>query len=314
MHRGERAEQVRGRLLHEARVRGRGATISISSVKSLLDIVRREALGTPAEDRKIPWDNPEFSARMLREHLSQDHDLASRRTETIDEQVAWIRDKLLPESGARVLDLGCGPGFYTSRLAQAGHSCVGIDFSPASIEYAIKQEEDERLDCEYRREDVLSAEYGGPFDLVMMLYGEFNTFGRESASGILGKAHGALKPSGYLLLEPSAMEAVRRHGRMPPVWWAEDSGLFSEKPHVVLREQAWDDKALAASSRFFVIDAETSEITSYGGSIHAFSDEQLLKLLKECGFRDAEIDRSFPAAESDTKNEMMAVVARKSAE
>jgi len=280
-------------------------------VKSLLDLVRRAAPETPAEDQKIPWDDPEFSARMLREHLSQKHDLASRRTELIDEHVAWMREKLLHENGARVLDLGCGPGFYTSRLARAGHSCVGIDFSPVSIEYAIKHAAEEALDCEYRREDVLSADYGGPFDLVMMLYGEFNTFGRESASGILRKARGALKPSGYLLLEPTTMEAVRELGQRPASWWTENSGLFSEKPHVVLQEQTWDDEALTSSIRFFVIDAETSEVTSYGQSTHAFSDEQILKLLKDCGFRDAEIDRSFPAAESDTKNGLLAVVARK---
>ena len=62
---------------------------------------------------KIPWDNPDFSGRMLAEHLSQDHDLASRRIEWIDRQVAWIHDELLGGRAARILDLGCGPGFYS---------------------------------------------------------------------------------------------------------------------------------------------------------------------------------------------------------
>ena len=34
--------------------------------------------------RRLPWDDPEFSERMLREHLSQDHDMASRRQNLID--------------------------------------------------------------------------------------------------------------------------------------------------------------------------------------------------------------------------------------
>jgi len=33
---------------------------------------------------KIPWDDPDFSRRMLAEHLSQEHDMASRRVEWID--------------------------------------------------------------------------------------------------------------------------------------------------------------------------------------------------------------------------------------
>ena len=44
---------------------------------------------------KIPWDDPAFSRRMLNEHLSQEHDLASRRVEWIDRQVEWIHRGLL---------------------------------------------------------------------------------------------------------------------------------------------------------------------------------------------------------------------------
>jgi SAM-dependent methyltransferase len=280
-------------------------------VNSLLEAVRRAAAAPSERPAKIPWGDPAFSKRMLHEHLSQEHDMASRRSETIDDHVAWIRGKLLPGDGTRVLDLGCGPGLYTARMARVGHECVGIDFSPASIEYAEKQAAAKNLACEYRREDVLKAEFGGPFDLVMMLSGEFNTFNHASASAIVGKAFEALEPGGPLLLEVSPMDAVRRLGRRPPVWWTQDVGVFSPEPHLVLRSQAWDDEALIASSDFFVVDASTTEASRYGEEIHAFSDEQLLQMLKDGGFRDAEIDWSFPAAESETKNEMMAVVARK---
>jgi hypothetical protein len=54
-------------------------------------------------------------------------------------------------------------------------------------------------------------------------------------------------------------------------------------------------------------------VTRYAETIHAFSDDQLLAMLSDCGFAGAETDWSFPAAESDTKNEMMAIVARKEA-
>jgi 2-polyprenyl-3-methyl-5-hydroxy-6-metoxy-1,4-benzoquinol methylase len=87
---------------------------------------------------KIPWDDPEFSERMLREHLSQDHDMASRRVEWIDKQVAWIHAAVLSGRESQILDLGCGPGFYAHRLATLGHDCLGIDFGPASIEYASR--------------------------------------------------------------------------------------------------------------------------------------------------------------------------------
>ena len=108
---------------------------------------------------KIPWSDPAFSARMLREHLLQVHDRASRRFETVDRHVQWIHQSLLGAGPGRVLDRGCGPGLYTSRLASRGHRCVGIDYSPASIEYARSQAEGEGLDCEYRLQDLLAGGY-----------------------------------------------------------------------------------------------------------------------------------------------------------
>lgn len=85
---------------------------------------------------KIPWNEPEFSARMLKLHLSQEHDLASRKEEHIKSQVSWIQQMILKKQPAKLLDLGRGPGLYIQYLAEYGHECTGIDFSPASIDYA----------------------------------------------------------------------------------------------------------------------------------------------------------------------------------
>ena len=62
----------------------------------LLKIVHRSQPAVPwAEGDNIPWSEPSFSERMLREHLSQDHDLASRRIENVNRHVAWIHDAVL---------------------------------------------------------------------------------------------------------------------------------------------------------------------------------------------------------------------------
>ena len=96
---------------------------------SLLEVAGRQPVGEPwVEGEKIPWHDPDFSERMLAEHLSQSHDAASRRFDRIDRHVAWIHRELLEGVPTRVLDLGCGPGLYTSRLARLEHECVGIDF------------------------------------------------------------------------------------------------------------------------------------------------------------------------------------------
>jgi hypothetical protein len=73
---------------------------------------RRGAMPFSGGSSKIPWHDPAFSARMLREHLSQSHDRASRRFEIIARQVAWLHEAICGGRPTRILDLGCGPGFY----------------------------------------------------------------------------------------------------------------------------------------------------------------------------------------------------------
>ncbi|MGS9064479.1 class I SAM-dependent methyltransferase, partial [Salmonella enterica subsp. enterica serovar Infantis] len=67
----------------------------------------------------------------LENHLSQDHDWASRRLTVIEQQVTWMTRQL--PAGARILDLGCGPGFYTRLLSERVFHCTDVQFSPATI-------------------------------------------------------------------------------------------------------------------------------------------------------------------------------------
>ncbi len=82
------------------------------------------------------WDDPYISKQMLAAHLNPANDIASRRPETIDRTLDWLVHSLHISPGASVLDLGCGPGLYTARLAQRGFVVTGIDYSRNSIEYA----------------------------------------------------------------------------------------------------------------------------------------------------------------------------------
>ena len=126
----------------------------------LSDIINRQSPPVPWEEgENIPWNDPGFSERMLREHLSQDHNAASRRFEIIDKHVEWIHREVLSEKQSAILDLGCGPGLYMLRLEKLGHQCVGIDYSPASISYAkelaVKEEVSFRCSCQ----DIRQADF-----------------------------------------------------------------------------------------------------------------------------------------------------------
>jgi SAM-dependent methyltransferase len=255
-----------------------------------MDVVHRQRVPEPwAEGEKIPWDDPGFAGRMLREHLSQEHDGASRRLEIIDSHVRWIHDRVLQGSPTRILDLCCGPGLYANRLAGLGHRCVGIDFSPASIAYARGQAQAGGLDVAYVQHDIRTAEVGEGYGLVMLIYGEFNVFRPGEARGILEKAYQALVPDGLLLLEPHTFEAVREIASRPPSWYSAAEGLFSEEPHLCLQENVWDAEANVAIERYYIIDAATGEVTRHSSSMQAYTEAEYRGLLDECSFGDVQV-------------------------
>ena len=184
-----------------------------------------------SEGEKIPWNEPSFSQRMLNEHLTHVNYLASRRFEKIDQHLHWIPDYLLG-GPPRILDLGCGPGFYTSRLANQGHTTLGIDFSPSSIAYARQQETERNLGCQYRLEDFRSLEYGTGFGLAMVLFGEFNTFRPSETRKISQRICKALDLGGIMLLELTSCDALYDLGQSPSTWYSVPAGLFSDRPHM----------------------------------------------------------------------------------
>ncbi len=262
---------------------------------NLLDVVRRNSVPEPwAEGEKIPWNEPGFAGRMLREHLAQEHDAASRRFEIVESQVRWIHEQVLQGNPTRILDLCCGPGLYANRLAGLGHRCVGIDFSPASIAYAQEQAGREGLDVTYVEHDIRTADYGSGYGLVMLIFGEFNVFRPAEAREILEKAYKALVPGGLLLLEPHTFEAVREIGMGLSSWYSSPGGLFSEKPHLCLQENCWEAEANVAIERYYIIDAATGDVTRHSSSMQAYTEEEYRSLLAENGFGDAEI--GLPAA------------------
>ncbi len=246
---------------------------------------------------------------MLNEHLSQAHDAASRRFTTIDRHVDWIHSTLLSQQPTSILDLCCGPGFYASRLAHLGHTIFGIDYSPASIEYAVATAAREQLSCTYDFQDVRKAEYPHGMGLVMLIYGEFNVFRPADAVMILDKAWQALTPGGLLLLEPHPWSVVKRLGDAPPSWYSSPGGLFSDDPHLVLKENFWDELTNTATMRYFVLDVGSGEITPYAQSMQAYSDDEYRELLASHGFSDIQILPGLLG--DDSPQELMAIVARK---
>ena len=84
-------------------------------------------------------------------------------------EVECLRDflSMLPE-GARVLDLCCGAGYESRRIADLGYEAVGIDFSEESIKIARQK----NPSISFYQEDMLcDYSYTGTVDAIIVIAG-----------------------------------------------------------------------------------------------------------------------------------------------
>ena len=113
----------------------------------IVDIVNRTVPPQPwVEGDKIPWDEPGFSERMLKEHLSQDHNTASRRFDIVHRQVDYL-ERIAGglADDLKVLDLVCGPGFHSLDLARRGTAPTESTFHRRRSHGPNRQQQNSRL-------------------------------------------------------------------------------------------------------------------------------------------------------------------------
>src|ERR1700755_3090560 len=73
-----------------------------------------------------------------------------------------VVQQLAPQQGERILDLGCGTGYLTNIIAQAGARVIGIDNSAAMIQRAQAA----YPDLDFRVMPATDLRFDLPFDAV----------------------------------------------------------------------------------------------------------------------------------------------------
>ncbi|MER7759683.1 class I SAM-dependent methyltransferase [Streptomyces sp. NPDC097619] len=106
-----------------------------------------------------------------------------------------------PAPGLRVLDLGCGSGVYSRRLAERGARVTGIDESAGMIAHAVEREERERLGITYHS-GALPDDLAGTFDLVLAVYVLPYATDFDELVRLCRRAATALRPGGRFLTLP----------------------------------------------------------------------------------------------------------------
>lgn len=256
------------------------------------------------------WDDEHISKGMLQAHLDPEWEAASRRHRFIDDSVEWIIRHSGIQSGAKILDLGCGPGLYTQRFAKRGFNVTGVDFSRRSVNYAKEQAKREGLTIDYIYQNYLSLSFENEFDLIVMIYCDFGVLPNEDARNLLKRVYAALKPGGRFLFDtftPAKLATYRDDERS---WERQESGFFRPIPYLSLFSRHIYEDAQAYVEQFVVMDEE-ERIEVYRNWNQCYSPETIKPLMEEAGFGELFFAGDVAGKEYSDQTETLCVVGRK---
>jgi SAM-dependent methyltransferase len=177
------------------------------------------------------------------------------------------------ESGARILDAGCGFGRTVGVLQRMGFDAVGVDISPAVIDEArTRNPGPSYLVHDLTRPLPADVER---FDAIVNVYSSFG-YGAtvEDDAAVLHTWHDALKPGGALVMELSDIE--RSQARLGPL------GTVVDREDDGVHEHLWcDPETHVLHVRYTAADGSTLDVDT-----RLYEAGELAAMVEQAGFHD----------------------------
>jgi len=115
-------------------------------------------------------------------------------------QAKALAPHLAAYRGRSILDVGCGVGRWSLRLARGGNRVVGVDLSPTMIDVARESAAREGLDCDFRVADVTQLALGMQFDAIFAVTVLQHVVADDQFDLALRNLAQHLKPGGAMVL------------------------------------------------------------------------------------------------------------------
>ena len=256
------------------------------------------------------WTDAHVSAQMLALHLDPEDERASRRHARIDEICAWISARFELGRGAIVCDLGCGPGLYARRFAEAGAQVTGVDVSARSLAHARAEAEARGLRVAYVEADYLAldrVDLGGGFDLVTLIYWDLCALSPAQRQRLYAGVRGLLRPGGAFVFDAlsPAYVATRAESRS---YSLEHGGFWAPGRHFVFQTSLVYPADLLHLDRYLIVErARTRELFNW---LQCFEPATLRAELELAGFDVEAVHGDLAGAALDEARIEFAVVAR----
>lgn len=186
-----------------------------------------------------------------------------------------INEASIPQH-SKILDLCCGIGRHSMRLAELGYKVVGLDISSDFLKNAVEKSSRKGLSIEWINEDMRDIPFENKFDLVFVMFGAWGFFDEDHENyAVFTAVNKALKMNGHFILDFLNRDWIMRH--FQPAYWVErETGYYLEK------RQFDNLKGRLNTENIFV--KRDGQLLKWETSIRAFTLQEIIKSLESEGF------------------------------
>jgi SAM-dependent methyltransferase len=159
-------------------------------------------------------------------------------TKGSDQEVRFLLELLNLPQGARLLDVGCGPGRHAVPLAAAGLAVTGVDVSQRFLDIAAAKSREANVPASFFVVDARQMPFEDEFDAVISIcQGAFGLMGKDD-SLVLRRMMESARRGGRVVLTAFSALHEARYPR-PEATFDVDAGIVHE-PTVIKDEEGGD--------------------------------------------------------------------------
>ncbi len=255
------------------------------------------------------WANEHTSKQMLEYHLNESIDVSSRNKSFIERSVEWIVSHFEVDDKTTIADFGCGPGLYTTRLAERGAIVTGIDFSENSLNYAKQVAKQKGLEINYVHTNYLDFETTHRFDLITMIMCDFCALSPEQREIMLSKFSSLLVSGGSVLLDVYSLNSFNQKDELANYELNQLNGFWSLQDYYCFVNTFKYEKEKVTLDKYTIIEESRTRIV-YNWLQH-FSKESLRKEFEENGFEVESFYSNVAGETFDPESTEFALIAKK---
>ena len=185
-----------------------------------------------------------------------------------DAEAAFIERALALPAAGDILDLCCGFGRHSVRLAQRGHRVTGVDLSAYNLTLAAENAAELGVEVNWREADMRDTGLpGASQDAVINIFSAFGYFDDEGNQRVLDEVARVLRPGGRFLIDLINRDSLMR--RFEPRSWAR-----RHDGSVLLQQHEFDTASGTVATHWEVIGAN-GERTARSFTVRVYTPQEL---------------------------------------